>query len=645
MKRVNVFVRRQRIKKLETWTMRAIIAECFFLALFPSFAAAAVLLGITAWLLRLRIDTRFKLRGLPLDLQVGLFAFISAVSVFFSSARSFELIYHYFAFVGVYMLTYLLIGQNIRTREQVKKVVMALSFSALLVVLWGYFQYIFGIDTADMKWVDPEKFPELKNRVFSTLENPNVLAGYLDVFICLALGVLAKVTGRTQKCIILIAIAMLSICLAMTYSRGAYLSIVIVFIVYGIIQDWRILALFLLVSAGLFLSDSSFVHRLTSILELTDSSQGLRVGIWVSTIAMIADHPFIGIGWGAFKDVYPNYDYYLKDTDVLIYHAHNIYLHYAAEIGIVGALTFFWIFFGTMIMTLELGNNEKYQAIKESILDMLKRVTGIDFKGHISKFKDEVKDKYSNEIQKVNHIFGVEGIIADKLSILSEKFVNWLSPNSSNKDEELENAQEDAKDEPEELLDEEGTLDKKGQPEDKEKEQTETEEEDIKESKENEEKLDDEILVVDKLPDDEEAKTVSKSEKTNDSNEDDANTEYKKVIELFEKKETVEDKKVTIANDDAIADEKVDDNKSDQKNSKLNSFFNLSEIKAIDKNQIAEGIKFGIGLAFLSMALNGFTDDLLFNIPTSMLMWILVALGAAIESLPEKEEVRRRNRR
>ena len=71
----------------------------------------------------------------------------------------------------------------------------------------------------------------------------------------------------------------------------------------------------------------------------------------------------------------------------------------------------------------------------------------------------------------------------------------------------------------------------------------------------------------------------------------------------------------------------------------------MNEVKAINKNQIAEGIKFGIGLSFLSMALNGFTDDLLFNIPTSMLMWILVALGAAIESLPEKEEVRRRNRR
>ena len=376
---------------------------------------------------------------------------------------------------------------------------------------------------------------------------------------------------------------------------------------------------------------------------MTDSSQGLRVGIWVSTIAMIADHPFIGIGWGAFKDVYPNYDYYLKGTDVLIYHAHNIYLHYAAEIGIVGALTFFWVFFGTMLMTLELGNNEKYQAIKESILEMLKKITGVDFKGHISKFKDEVRDKYSAEIQKVNHIFGVEGIIADKLSNLSEKFINWLSPNSSNKDEELENGQDNAKDELENLLDEEDALNKKEPSEDDEKEQTEGEEgSNREESNDGKEKSDSALHVAAESSAEEEP--VSKPEDADNTNADDANTEYKKVIELFEKKEIVENKKVTIATNDDISDKKADDGKVNKKKAKLNAFFNLSEVKAINKNQIAEGIKFGIGLAFISMALNGFTDDLLFNIPTSMLMWILVALGAAIESLPE-EEVRRRNRR
>ena len=39
-----------------------------------------------------------------------------------------------------------------------------------------------------MKWVDGDAFPELRKRVFSTWENPNILAGYLDIIICLAFG-------------------------------------------------------------------------------------------------------------------------------------------------------------------------------------------------------------------------------------------------------------------------------------------------------------------------------------------------------------------------------------------------------------------------------------------------------------------------
>jgi putative inorganic carbon (HCO3(-)) transporter len=36
----------------------------------------------------------------------------------------------------------------------------------------------------------------------------------------------------------------------------------------------------------------------------------------------------------------------------------------------------------------------------------------------------------------------------------------------------------------------------------------------------------------------------------------------------------------------------------------------------------------GIGLAFAVVALNGLFDDLLFNIPTSMFLWMLAALAA-----------------
>ena len=73
-----------------------------------------------------------------------------------------------------------------------------------------------------------------------------------------------------------------------------------------------------------------------------------------------------------------------------------------------------------------------------------------------------------------------------------------------------------------------------------------------------------------------------------------------------------------------------------------NSFFDLNEVIEIDNRQLTDGVKFGIGLAFVSMTLNGLTDNLLFNIPTSMLMWMLGALGGAISLLPENENVKRR---
>ena len=67
MDRISVFARRQRIKNLEQWTMYAILAEAFFLALSPTIAAAAVVFGVITWFLRGRIDTRNKMRTLPFD--------------------------------------------------------------------------------------------------------------------------------------------------------------------------------------------------------------------------------------------------------------------------------------------------------------------------------------------------------------------------------------------------------------------------------------------------------------------------------------------------------------------------------------------------------------------------------------------------
>jgi putative inorganic carbon (HCO3(-)) transporter len=51
--------------------------------------------------------------------------------------------------------------------------------------------------------------------------------------------------------------------------------------------------------------------------------------------------------------VYPEYDFYINDPSVLIVHAHNLYLNYMAEIGLVGAFGFFACMAGHLYLALE----------------------------------------------------------------------------------------------------------------------------------------------------------------------------------------------------------------------------------------------------------------------------------------------------
>ena len=524
------FALRQRIKRYETWTLRAIWILGFFIVLFPTVSTLALMCGIIFWLLRLHADKNFKLRPLPYDLPMGLFTLLCIASVIFSPVRSFEIFYNLLVLVGTYILIYILVGQNIRTPEQVKNLMKGIGTAAIIVVLCGYFQYVFGVDIADMKWIDGEVFPELRKRIFSTLENPNVLAGYLDVMICIALGLLARYGDRRQKLILTVIILMLSACLAMTYSRGAFLTLGVVFFIYGIIQDWRIFILFTLITGVIIYSDSNFSYRIISIFTDTlDSSEGLRIGIWVSTIPMIADHPFTGVGWGAFKYIYPQYNYYLEDPNITIYHAHNLYLNTAAEVGIVGAMAYFWFFFGTMFMALNLSANRRFKKIMDYVQGVLLYIW-IKFdaaiwqpltKSKLFKRLDIIKKQWSKRL---------ENLFATDKKDVESKAEEYRDPNLVHHDE---------------------------------------------------------------------LKGGSKHRKK--------------------------------------ADEKADDNDNDKFDLQKFAKDVTKDIKEFRDKRFIQGIRFGIGLAFLSMAINGLSDDLLFNMQSSMLMWLLAAVAAACQAILRSE--------
>ncbi|SFA90520.1 O-antigen ligase family protein [Selenomonas ruminantium] len=333
------------------WSWNFVLAEAFLLALHPPAATAALLIATVLTVLHFRTDADFKLRQLPFDVPVALFVFLSGVSIMVSPDKGFSF-YNWYNLVGVYVLTYFVVGQNVRSIRQVKELLLVIGMAAVFVLLYGFYQFIFGIDISAMKWVDGDAFPELRKRVFSTWENPNILAGYLDIIICLAFGLFIKAGTKQKRIVLGVLLAAGAACLAMTYARGACLVIAVIFAVYGMLKDWRVLAACVGVAVLLLVADPVLYERLTSVFTKVDTSSEMRLAFWESTVAMIQDHPFLGIGWGAYWMVYPEYDFYLQGADIRIVHAHNMYLNYAAEIGVPGMLAFMWLFFGSLFTAL-----------------------------------------------------------------------------------------------------------------------------------------------------------------------------------------------------------------------------------------------------------------------------------------------------
>ncbi len=96
---------------------------------------------------------------------------------------------------------------------------------------------------------------------------------------------------------------------------------------------------------------NSIEHKINSLVEFKDTSIKGHYYIGLDTINMIKDYPILGIGLGQFKNIY-NEQYKSEQTAKVepgrVFHAHNNTLMIMAETGVVGVITF-WYMFGSFL--------------------------------------------------------------------------------------------------------------------------------------------------------------------------------------------------------------------------------------------------------------------------------------------------------
>lgn len=222
---------------------------------------------------------------------------------------------------------------------------------SLLVSVIGLAQKIFGV-TAEGIWVDPKQFPDIKVRVFSTLVNPNILAGYLVLVIAYSTAFFNQTKAyKRWRLAFLVTGLLAALCLLYTYSRGNWVACAVMLLAFCVLFCRKAFIPILGGGAAVLATGGTAVlHRLASIQGGYggDTSIALRMAYLKSTKWIIEEFP-LGVGWYGYRFVYPTYNFYLADKSVIMYHCHNIFLNIWAELGAHGLLAFLVVWWGIFL--------------------------------------------------------------------------------------------------------------------------------------------------------------------------------------------------------------------------------------------------------------------------------------------------------
>jgi len=254
--------------------------------------------------------------------------------------------------------TLLVIVQTIRSRQALDLVLwlVALATLALSVVSLVAVEWTFG--KAPILDAVYTRLPLLVRGFVSGTStgaiHPNELAGVLVLLVPLALARgLAAIAQRDKRSITYVAVGLMGLAvLVLAQSRSGLIAIAVALSLLGarfVVREVRgqvrfgaVLA-YCGMLAGLVVAVWLIVTRWlqggTSDVVL-DTFQG-RLELWRRAVYMIQDVPLTGIGIGQFDPVLQAlYPTFLAPPTRAVPHAHNVFLEYAVELGIPGAIAF-----------------------------------------------------------------------------------------------------------------------------------------------------------------------------------------------------------------------------------------------------------------------------------------------------------------
>lgn len=341
------------------------------------YSMTVVIIG--SWVGKMIVNQEIKIQKTPLDIPLALYLISSVLSTIFSLNPHTSLWGYYSRSHGglistlCYILLFYAFVSNIKRKEALYTIYIVL-VSAFLVSFYGILERL-GIDA--QYWIQ-----DVKNRVFSTLGQPNWLGAFINalIFLPLALSLTSKPHPLNPKKALSISLYVIYLlCLIFTNSKSAILAfwIGLVFFSLLILKSNKNLAkkIGLLWLATLFIylflgqKTYHYIKKVPLWLDIfsnkpvatplplspipsqnkpfiSESSEIRRI-VWQGAIKIWKHYPFFGSGVETFGYAYYNFrpseHNLLSEWDFLYNKAHNEFLNILACQGTIGIVTYLFL--------------------------------------------------------------------------------------------------------------------------------------------------------------------------------------------------------------------------------------------------------------------------------------------------------------
>jgi O-antigen ligase len=175
-----------------------------------------------------------------------------------------------------------------------------------------------------------EDDPTLPRRATSTSVDPNVLGGMLIFVGALTASQLFARKPLLRRVFVAPMLAVMTLCLYMTYSRSSLLGLVVALLLLGVARyRWLLLVILIVGVIALLIPQTQVgIQRLQEGLRWQDRASQMRLGEYKDAFILISRYPWLGVGFAGTPDI----DIYIGVS--------SVYLLIAEQMGLVGLFVF-----------------------------------------------------------------------------------------------------------------------------------------------------------------------------------------------------------------------------------------------------------------------------------------------------------------